>query len=200
MNSGVNKLKSKLRAAPCTTWSSLALVTACPFSVTWLNSDGNPRTLTNLPSFESRVIWTPGTRCNASATFLSGNFPTSSAVMTSATTSRSRLSCRDLLTLPRIPVTTTSSIPCSAANSTCPTARVLTMPSDASVLIRQSLVRVDSSAPDSARTPPKAAIFVTSFGYMAASRSIRLVVSDHSSIECSKSSAFWAIPRGRSHP
>ena len=52
---------------------------------------------------------TPLTRCRASATFLSGNLPTSSEVMTSTTVWESRFTSSDSFKLARMPVTSTVS-------------------------------------------------------------------------------------------
>jgi len=57
----------------------------------------------------------PGTRCSASATFLSGNLPISSAEMTSETTSERRLASSELRSDWRMPVTTMSSLDASSA-------------------------------------------------------------------------------------
>ncbi len=76
-----------------------------------------PRTLTRSPSPNSRLTVTPGTRCKASATFLSGNLPTSSAVIESTTASALRLVWIEASCAARMPVTTSSPtvLSCAAA-------------------------------------------------------------------------------------
>ena len=80
--------------------------------LSWLNvrSEDRPRILTVAPSPPSRWITTPGTRCNESATFLSGNLPMSSAVITSTTLSDARLFSKFSLILDKMPRTSMTSI------------------------------------------------------------------------------------------
>src|SRR6185369_8845482 len=61
----------------------------------------------------SRLMRTPGMRCSASATFLSGNLPMSSAVRTSEMTDEARLARIDAAAEPRMPVMTISPLPVS---------------------------------------------------------------------------------------
>ena len=63
-----------------------AVESACPLSVALVSVVSVPRRLMRSPSPKSRWVTIPGTRCSASARFLSGNLPTSSAVRTSSTT------------------------------------------------------------------------------------------------------------------
>ena len=81
-----------------------------PLSVTKLKSAPNPRTVTRAPSPRSRSIATPVIRWSASAKFVSGKSPMSSAVIASTTPVASRFVSIARLRLERIPVTTTSSI------------------------------------------------------------------------------------------
>src|SRR5262249_14986166 len=62
-----------------------------PFTVVWTRFGATPRRETRSPSPNSRLMTTPGTRCTASARFLSGSLFTSLAAMASTIASDSFL-------------------------------------------------------------------------------------------------------------
>src|SRR5471032_2654522 len=70
-------------------------------------------------------MFTPGTRCTASATFLSGSLPMSSALTTSMTESLLRFWLSDCSSDARIPVTTTACMEGSVAAACCACAAML---------------------------------------------------------------------------
>ena len=86
-----------------------------PLRVTILKPPPKPRTVTSEPSPFTRLIDTPEIRCRDSAKLVSGNLPISSAEIASTTPEASRFVSIALSRLPRIPVTTTSSIDSDSA-------------------------------------------------------------------------------------
>ena len=109
--SAARLLKSKSRLRP------LVVGICRPFSSTRLNCGPKPRTVTRAPSPRSRSMDTPVMRCSDSARFVSGKLPMSSAVIASTTPSAPRFRSMEARRLPRIPVTTTSSITWSSCAS-----------------------------------------------------------------------------------
>ena len=93
-----------------------------PLTSTRVNCGPRPRIETAAPSPRIRSMATPETRCSDSARFWSGNLPMSSATSASMMLSASRFMSRDWRRLPRMPVTTTSSMiwsSSSSAKATC---------------------------------------------------------------------------------
>ncbi len=138
----------KLRLA--FSWSRMnqsAVDTAWPLSWVRLSVGAVPRIEIRSPSPNSREMVTPGTRCSDSATFLSGNLPISSAVITSRITSAVRLSWRDCCRDWRMPTTTTSELEADGAAAAA----------------RDGATRQSNAAPltEPARTPFRNAMIVS---------------------------------------
>ncbi|EEF27308.1 conserved hypothetical protein, partial [Ricinus communis] len=117
ISDGSSEYEAERPTAP-PTWSSTnqsPVDTAWPLIRVWVSDGAVPRIDTR--SFSSKPpepapeveMFTPGTRCSESATFLSGILPTSSAVMTSTLLDALRFTDSDCCSDPRIPLTMTVS-------------------------------------------------------------------------------------------
>src|SRR5215212_1158916 len=87
-----------------------ATATLWPFTVVWTRLGDRPRRETRSPSPNSRLMTTPGTRCTASARFLSGSLLTSFAAMASTMASDSRLTLTASRNDSAVPRTVISSV------------------------------------------------------------------------------------------
>ena len=107
-NSEAKTLKSKARppfTPPPESVPSVLDGTSIPFNVVRVKSGPKPRSVIWRPSPPSREIATPGTRCNDSAIFRSGNLPMSSLSMVSFEVTALRFSNNARFSAPRKPLT-----------------------------------------------------------------------------------------------
>ena len=120
-----------------------------PLSWVRLRLGAVPRMETRSPSPNSREMLTPLTRCRASATFLSGNLPTSSEVITSTTAWDSRLTSSDSFKLARMPVTRTVSTSSLAGVAACSesAAACFASASDTAAAIKDDFLMLIKQAP-----------------------------------------------------
>jgi hypothetical protein len=140
----------------------------CPLSVTLFRFGATPRIDTVRPSPRVVSMYTPGTRCTASATFWSGRSPISSAAITSLTVAERRFWSAARSWPPRSPVTLIPASVVGASSSAtvsravAPAATVTACSAGRLPSERTTTVRRPAGTATSRNTPPRSVVARTS--------------------------------------